>query len=141
MAPKYFLVVNEAVRTRLGHHPAYMIHHGSVAYGPFDYAADPPMKRNAYIEHTIWNTVHDPAQRYAGGEFPMQSDGSDTLAEWVEADRPLQGADVVTWFTAGFHHLPRAENWPVMSTDWKTIHIMPHNVFTRNPALTIRPRR
>ena len=140
MAPKYFLVANEAERTRLGHHPAYMIHHGSVAYGPFDYAADPPMKRNASIEHTIWNTVHDPAQRYAGGEFPMQSDGSDTLAEWVAADRPLQGTDVVTWFTAGFHHIPRAEDWPVMSTDWKTIHIRPHNFFTQNPALTIRAR-
>ena len=139
MAPKYFLVTNQAERTRLGHHPAYMIHHGSVAYGPFDFAADPPMKRNAYIEHTTWNTVHDRVQRYAGGEFPMQSDGSDTLAEWVETDRPLQGTDVVTWFTAGFHHLPRAENWPVMSTDWKTIHIMPHNFFTRNPALTIGP--
>ena len=138
MAPKYFLVENEAERTPLGHHPAYMIHHGSVAYGPFDYAADPPMRRNAYIEHTIWNTVHDRTQRYAGGEFPMQSDGSDTLAEWVKADRPLQGADVVTWFTAGFHHLPRAEDWPVMSTDWKTVHIKPHNFFTHNPALTIR---
>ena len=45
---------------------------------------------------------------------------------------------VVTWFTAGFHHLPRAENWPLMSTDWKTIHIMPHNFFVQNPALTIR---
>ena len=138
MAPKYFVVTNKAVRTPLGHHPAYMIHHGSVAYGPFDYAADPPMRRNAYIEYTIWNTVHDPDRRYAGGEFPMQSDGSDTLAEWVKADRPVQGADVVTWFTAGFHHLPRAEDWPVMSTDWKTIHILPHNFFSRNPALTIR---
>ena len=57
MAPKYFLVTNQAERTRLGHHPAYMIHHGSVAYGPFDFAADPPMKRNAYIEHTIWNSL------------------------------------------------------------------------------------
>ena len=138
MAPKYFLMTNRAERTTLGHHPGYMIHHGNVAYSPFDYAGDPPMKRNAYIEHTIWNTVHDPAQRYAGGDFAMQSDGSDTLAEWVKADRPLQGADVVTWFTAGFHHLPRAENWPVMSTKWKTIHIMPHNFFTHNPALTIR---
>ena len=140
MAPKYFLVANEAERTPLGHHPAYMVHHGNVAYGPFDYAADPPMKRNAYIEYTIWNTVHDGAQRYAGGEFPMRSDGSDTLAEWVKADRALQGTDVVTWFTAGFHHLPRAEDWPVMSTDWKTIHIKPHNFFTRNPALTIPSR-
>ena len=140
MAPQYFLVANEGERTPLGHHPAYMVHHGNVAYGPFDYAADPPMKRNAYIEYTIWNTVHDGTQRYAGGEFPMQSDGSDTLAEWVKADRPLPGTDVVTWFTVGFHHLPRAEDWPVMSTDWKTIHIKPHNFFTRNPALTIPSR-
>ena len=98
MAPKYFLVANEAERTRLGHHPAYMINHGSVAYGPFDYATDPPMRRNAYIEHTIWNTVYDRAQRYAGGEFPMQSDGSDTLAEWVQTGR----CRAPTWFTAGF---------------------------------------
>ena len=28
----------------------------------------------------------------------------------------------------------------MMSTDWKTIHLMPHNFFTRNPALTIRAR-
>ena len=35
--------------------------------------------------------------------------------------------------------LPRAENWPVMSTDWKTIHIMPHNFSVQNLALTIRP--
>ena len=141
MAPKYFLIANEAERTALGHHPAYMIHHGSVAYGPFEYATDPPMRRNAYIEHTIWNSVHNRSQRYAGGEFAMQSDGADTLAEWVKADRPLQGADVVTWFTAGFHHLPRAEDWPVMSTDWKTIHIKPYNFFTRNPALTIAQGR
>ena len=141
MAPKYFLVTNEAEHTLLGHHPAYMIQRGSVAYGPFDYAADPPMRRNAYIEHTIWNTVHDPTQRYAGGKFPMQSDGSDTLAEWVKADRALQGTDVVTWFTAGFHHLPRAEDWPVMSTAWKAIHFIPYNFFSRNPALTIRPGR
>ena len=137
-APKYLIISNRGERTALGHHPAYMLHHGSVAYGPFDYAADPSMKRNAYIEHTLWNTVHDPAQRYAGGEFATQSDGSDTLAEWVKADRPLQGTDVVTWFTAGFHHLTRAEDWPVMSTDWKTIHIVPYNFFTANPAMTIR---
>ena len=30
----------------------------------------------------------------------------------------------------------------MMSTDWKTMsHIMPHNFFTQNPALTIRADR
>ncbi len=136
--PRYFQIMNNAERGPLGHFPSFMIHHGTVAYGPFDFEADPPMLRNAYIEYSVWVTPYDPEQRYAGGALPMQSDGSDTLARWVEADRGVQNADVVVWFTAGFHHIPRMEDWPVMSTDWKTIHIMPMNFFAFNPALTIR---
>ncbi len=138
MEPRHFHVMNMDRKGPLGHTPSWMLHHGSVAYGPFDYENDPPMKRNAYIEYSVWNTVHDPDQRYAGGKFPMQSDGTDTLAEWVKADRSLKDQDVVTWFTAGFHHIPRMEDWPVMSTDWKTVHIQPFNFFAHNPALTIR---
>lgn len=137
--PRYFMVQNPDRKGPLGHTPGYMIHHGSVAYGPgFDFQNDPPMIRNAYIENSVWNTVHDPAERYAGGKFALQSDGSDTLAEWVKEDAPLQNQDIVTWFTAGFHHIPRMEDWPVMSTEWKTVHIMPHNFFPMNPAITIR---
>ncbi|EBV3599810.1 tyramine oxidase [Salmonella enterica subsp. enterica serovar Virchow] len=135
--PRYFMLSDPAREGYLGHEPGYMIHHGDVAYGPFDFANDPPMKRNAYIEYSIWNTVYDPEPRYAGGKFAMQSDGSDTLAEWVKKDQPLMGKDIVTWFTAGFHHIPRMEDWPVMSTEWKTVHIMPHNFFAHNPAMTL----
>ncbi|WP_174235479.1 tyramine oxidase [Pannonibacter phragmitetus] len=138
MQPRYFHISNPSREGYLGHEPGWMIHHGNVAYGPFDFANDPPMKRNAYIEYSVWNTVYDPEQRYAGGKFAMQSDGSDTLAEWVKQDRSLMGQDIVTWFTAGFHHIPRMEDWPVMSTEWKTVHIMPHNFFAHNPALTLR---
>ncbi|HBB84332.1 MAG TPA: tyramine oxidase [Sulfitobacter sp.] len=136
--PRYFMLQNPDRKGPLGHKPGYMIHHGSVAYGPFDFENDPPMIRNAYIENSVWNTVHDPEERYAGGKFALQSDGSDTLAQWVKEDAPLQDQDIVTWFTAGFHHVPRTEDWPVMSTEWKTVHIMPHNFFPMNPAITIR---
>ncbi len=138
MQPRYFHISDPSREGYLGHEPGYMIHHGDVSYGPFDFVNDPPMKRNAYIEYSVWNTVYDPEQRYAGGKFAMQSDGSDTLAEWVKKDQSLMGKDIVTWFSAGFHHIPRMEDWPVMSTEWKTIHIMPHNFFAHNPALTIR---
>jgi primary-amine oxidase len=138
MDPKYFHISNPDRTGYLGHTPGWMIHHGDVAYGPFDFANDPPFKRNAYIEYSVWVTPYDPTQRYAGGAFAMQSDGSDTLAEWVKADRSLMDADIVTWFSAGFHHIPRMEDWPVMSTEWKTVHIMPHNFFAHNPAMTIR---
>lgn len=138
MEPRYFHISNPEREGYLGHEPGWMIHHGNVAYGPFDFVSDPAMKRNAYIEYSVWNTVYDPDRRYAGGKYAMQSDGSDTLAEWVKEDKPLMGQDIVTWFTAGFHHIPRMEDWPVMSTEWKTVHIMPHNFFAHNPALTIR---
>ncbi|QDC10614.1 tyramine oxidase [Oceanicola sp. D3] len=136
--PRYFHYSNPAREGHLGHTPGWMIHHGSIAYGPFDYVNDPSMKRNAYIEYSVWNTVYDPEERYAGGRYPFQSDGTDTLAEWVKEDQSLMGQDVVSWFSAGFHHIPRMEDWPVMSTEWKTIHLMPHNFFANNPGMTIR---
>lgn len=136
--PKHFHVMNMMGKNSLGQHPSYMLHHGSVAYGPYDYKNDPPFMRNDYTQYSVWNTVYDPSQRYAGGAFALQSDGSDTLAKWVEADRSLEKQDIVTWFTAGFHHIPRAEDWPVMSTEWKTVHMQPFNFFDHNPALTIR---
>lgn len=139
MDPKHFHIANPDRKGYLGHEPGWMIHHGNVAYGPgLDFVNDPPMKRNAYIEYSVWNTVYDPERRYAGGKYPMQGDGSDTLAEWVKEDKPLHHQDVVTWFTAGFHHVPRMEDWPVMSTEWKTVHIMPYNFFQMNPAITLR---
>lgn len=136
--PRYFHVMDANRKGPMGHNPAYMIHHGNVAYGPYDFDNDPPFKRNRYLEYSLWNTVYDPEQRYAGGTFAMQSDGSDTLAQWVEDDQSLHNADIVSWFTAGFHHIPRVEDWPVMSTEWKTIHLMPMNFFAMNPAATIR---
>lgn len=138
MKPQHFMMMNTNQKGPLGHHPAYMIHHGSVAYGPFDFDGDMAMKRNAYIESTLWNTRYDPEERYAGGKFAVGSDGSDTLAQWVKKDRYLANQDIVTWYTAGFHHVPRTEDWPVMSTEWKTIHLQPMNFFPHNPALTIR---
>ncbi|MEM8813907.1 MAG: tyramine oxidase [Pseudomonadota bacterium] len=137
-SPRYYHVMNPDRESYLGHKPGYMIHHGSVAYGPFDFQNDPPFVRNQYIEYSVWNTVYNADERYAGGEFAMQSDGSDGLATWAADDQPLMGQDIVTWFSAGFHHIPRMEDWPVMTTEWKTVHIMPHNYFANNPAMTLR---
>ncbi len=138
MEPRYYHYSNPEREGYLGHEPGYMIHHGSVAYGPYDFENDPPMKRNGYIEYSVWNTVHDPEQRYAGGKFALQSDGSDSLPSWAADDESLMGKDIVSWFSAGFHHIPRMEDWPVMSTEWKTVHLMPHNFFANNPAMTLR---
>ena len=49
---------------------------------------------------------------------------------------PLGAADdVVVWYTAGFTHIARPEDYPVMPTDSLGFRIIPHGFFDRNPAL------
>lgn len=137
--PAMYHVMNMNVESGLGHHPSYMIvPHNSVAYSPLDTLNDPPMMRNGYIDYTIWNTLEDPTRRYAGGKLAFASSGADSLPNWVKADKPIANADVVTWYTMGFHHVPHMEDWPVMSTMWKGIKLKPFNFFDSNPAATIR---
>jgi primary-amine oxidase len=138
--PAEYHVMHRKKRTALGHAPAYMIvPQDSVAYSPLDALADPPIKRNAYIEYTIWNTPYTASERYAGGEYALQSDGTDGLAVWVKQNRKIDSGDLVTWYTMGFHHVPHVEDWPIMSTHWKSVTLMPYNFFDFNPALKRAP--
>jgi len=40
----------------------------------------------------------------------------------------------VAWYTFGFHHVPRAQDWPVM---WHDFVIRPFDFFPRNPTLDL----
>ena len=52
------------------------------------------------------------------GVYPSASKGNDGLAIWTKANRPIEKTDIVAWYTLGFHHVPRAEDWPVMPVMW-----------------------
>lgn len=137
--PAMYHVVNMGKESGLGHHPGYMIlPDNSVAFSPLDTENDPPARRNGYIDYTFWNTPYARGERYAGGEYAFQSDGSDSLPAWVAQDRNIHDVDIVTWYTMGFHHVPHMEDWPVMSTMWRSFTLMPYNFFSHNPAITIR---
>lgn len=135
--PALYSVVNPNEQGPYGHAPGYAIlPRDTATYGPYDYQ-DPPFKRNAYIGYSFWNTLYAPQQRYAGGKFAFASDGSDTLATWVQKNRPIKNRDIVTWYTIGFHHVPHTEDWPVMSGHKLGIELRPYNFFAYNPALTL----
>lgn len=137
--PATYHVGNTGVTGALGHHPTYMLMPGgSVAYSPLDVVGDPPARRNPYIDYSLFVTPYDRDEQFAGGEYAFQSDGTDTLATWMEKDRPIHDTDIVTWYTMGFHHIARMEDWPVMPVMWKTLTLEPFNFFPRNPAITIR---
>ena len=99
---------------------------------------DWPAKRAGFLQHDFWATPFTPSERYAGGEYMFQSDGSDGLFTWSERDRPIRNQDIVVWVNIGMHHFTRAEDLPVMPTIWHSFRLRPHNFFNRNPAIDLR---
>jgi primary-amine oxidase len=137
-SPALYHFGNQNVESALGHHPGYMLMPEGSYVHPLLAADDPPVRRNSYLHYQLAVTPQQPSERYAGGRFAMMSDGSDTLGAWIAGDRPIGNRDIVAWYTVGFHHIPRMEDWPVMPTHWFGFTLMPHNFFSSNPAMTIR---
>jgi primary-amine oxidase len=100
-------------------------------------ADDYPRRRAGFIDHHLWVTPYRLGERYAAGTHPTLSEPGLGLPAWTGADRPVLDTDLVLWHTVGMHHLPRAEDWPVMPTMWHGFELRPFDFFDRNPALDL----
>ena len=92
--------------------------------------------RSGFTEHQLWVTAHDPAQRFAAGDYPNQHPGGQGLPVYGAGDRPLDGQDVVVWYTFGAHHVVRPEDWPVMPVSTVGFMLKPSGFFDGNPRWT-----
>ena len=78
-----------------------------------------------------------PTNCIPAGWYPNQHAGEDGLPRWTAADRPLEGENVVVWYTLNYHHMPRPEDWPVQPVVYAGFHWMPFGFFDRSPALDV----
>jgi primary-amine oxidase len=97
--------------------------------------------RATFATNHLWVTRYDPAERYPAGDFVNQNPGGAGLPAWVQADRDIDGEDIVVWHTFGTTHFPRPEDWPVMPVDHTGFTLKPVGFFDRNPALDVPPTR
>jgi primary-amine oxidase len=134
-----WLVANHEQRNRWGYPVAYTLHaHGDsrLLMSPDDY----PARRAAFAKQELWATPFRPEELYSAGDYPNQDPGSDGLGVWTQADRPIRERDLVVWVNLGLSHHTRAEDWPVMPTEWfGSLSLVPFNFFDRNPAIDLPP--
>ena len=135
--PEVWRVLNPEATTALGHHPGYEIVAGHSAVSLLD-PEDWPQRRAAFSGAPLWVTAYDAAERHATGTYPNQSPGGEGLPRFVAKGRSVERNDVVVWYTMGFHHLTRPEDWPVLPTTWHQLRLRPYGFFTENPAITLR---
>jgi primary-amine oxidase len=134
--PTMWVFVNPNVKGPLGHPTGYEIMAGATAASLLD-PEDGAQKAGAFSTHQLWVTPYRPEERYAGGTYPISSKGTDGLAVWTRENRQIENTDIVAWYTLGFHHVPREEDWPVMPMMWHEFTIRPFDFFPQNPVLDL----
>jgi primary-amine oxidase len=134
--PSMWMFVNPNVHGPLGYPTGYEIMPGTTASSLLD-PDDGPQRVGAFSAHQLWVTPYRAEELYAAGVYPTASKGGDGLAVWTQANRPIENTDIVAWYTMGFHHVPRAEDWPVMPVMWHDFVIRPFDFFPQNPVLNL----
>jgi primary-amine oxidase len=134
--PEMWHFINPSQHGSIGYSTGYEIMPGPTAVS-FVSPDDPAQKRGGFSAHQMWVTPYNPDELYAAGVYVTRNKESDGLPEWTKANRPIENKDIVGWYTLGFHHVVRLEDWPVMPVLWHDFLIRPANFFEKNPVLTL----
>ena len=132
-------ITNPGSTNWLGQPTAYRLEAKSPVR-PFTHPDSPSGRRSRFIQHQLWVTRFDPAERYPAGEFVNQSTGDDGLPAWIVKDRPLENTDIVLWHSFGVHHVPRPEDHPVQPCVVCGFTLAPTGFFDQNPVIDLPPQ-
>ena len=101
-------------------------------------ARDEPQQLRAGFSATpIWVTRYRPDETFAAGVYPNQNPQVEGLPVFIADRQSITNEDLVVWYTIGFRHQTRAEDWPVMPGMWHSIKMRPFNFFDRNPGVDV----
>lgn len=93
--------------------------------------------RLSFMDKQIWVTRYNPDERYPEGKYPNRSDKDTGLGQYTQDNQSIDNTDDVVWLTTGTTHVARAEEWPIMPTEWVHMLLKPWNFFDETPTLNL----
>ncbi|GLY17620.1 amine oxidase [Kineosporia sp. NBRC 101677] len=133
----HWLIESDDTRNRFGDKTAYRV---SIQNTARLYAKPGSIveRKAPFVAQHLWATAYEGSERFIAGEYPNQADlGADGVQVWQQADRSLDGAELVLWPVVGVHHTPRPEEWPIMPVHRIGMRLEPDGFFDRNPSLDL----
>jgi primary-amine oxidase len=129
---------NPNTRNGLRQNPSYLIssHHQATSILSND---DWSQKRAAFSAATMWVTQFNPKERWASGNYPNQSHQNLGLPDYIANQEPITNSDLVLWYTMGFRHITRPEDFPVLPTLWHEVTLRPAFFFDMDASMTFNP--
>jgi primary-amine oxidase len=91
--------------------------------------------RLSFMDRQLWVTRYNPDERFPEGKYPNRSASDTGLGQFTADDQSIVGTDNVVWLTTGTTHIARAEEWPIMPTEWVHVLLKPWNFFDETPTL------
>lgn len=95
-------------------------------------------KRMTFMEKQLWVTTYNENERYPEGKYPNRSKTDTGLGLFASDDENIVNTDIVVWMTTGTTHVARAEEWPIMPTEWVYTMLKPWNFFDQTPTLNLK---
>jgi primary-amine oxidase len=140
LSARHWKVINPAVLNHVGEPVSYKLVPGENTL-PFSQPDAPVIRRGRFATKHLWVTPYAPGEMHAAGDYPNQHEGGAGLEAWTKADRRIEDADVVVWYTIGVNHVVRLEDWPIMPVQHAGFTLQPVGFFDRNPTLDVPPER
>ncbi len=138
---RHWHVMSSETMNAVGKHTSYALEPSTFAvpYSAPDFAG---LERAQFAAHQFWITKYADHEQYAAGPFPNQGKHPDGLIKYVEPPEMLDMSDdVVVWYTTGFTHIAKPEDFPVMPAETIGFKLQPRGFFARNPALDVADQR
>ena len=133
---RHWHIESSTTKNAFGKRTSYALEPESLAF-PYSAPDDDALQHALFAQHALWITRQRDSERYAAGEFPYQARPHEGVARFVSPQERIVGEDLVIWYTIGFTHIARPEDYPVMSGETVSFKLVPRGFFDQNPALNV----